>query len=214
MNKTSALKEIISEGLRKNLIRFSDDQSTITYLCQDISRNYNNPEEKIQAETFCELVSTWIGGTYPFEQLISDFQLVLPIVDAMCRGPDYMTKLIPIALLLVDMLHDDPHPSVRQSAEELKTFVNRQSGFRQRMRVSGNLSAPSLGDFAVQPPTGSFPKQELAVFTEFEPEPEQEHELYVCLLQRACNAGLLELGHLQGHQHGEYVCLLLVSLCT
>ena len=66
MNKTSALKEIISEGLRKNLIRFSDDQSTITYLCQDISRNYNNPEEKIQAETFCELVLKY---NYPVEQV-------------------------------------------------------------------------------------------------------------------------------------------------
>ena len=135
-----------------------------------------SPIGTLQHQTFCELVSTWIGGTYPFEQLISDFQLVLPIVDAMCRGPDYMTKLIPIALLLVDMLHDDPHPSVRQSAEELKTFVNRQSGFRQRMRVSGNLSAPSLGDISLKPPTGSFPKQELAVFTEYEPEPEQEEE--------------------------------------
>lgn len=66
MNKTSALKEIIFEGLRKNLIRFSDDQSTITYLCQDISRNYNNPEEKIQAETFCELVLKY---NYPVEQV-------------------------------------------------------------------------------------------------------------------------------------------------
>ena len=66
MNKTSALKEIISEGLRKNLIRFSDDQSTITYLCQDISRNYNNPEEKIRAETFCELVLKY---NYPVEQV-------------------------------------------------------------------------------------------------------------------------------------------------
>lgn len=66
MNNTSTLKEIISEGLRKNLIRLSDDQSTITYICQDISRNYNNPEEKIQAETFCELVLKY---NYPVEQV-------------------------------------------------------------------------------------------------------------------------------------------------
>lgn len=66
MNNTSTLKEIISEGLRKNLIRLSDDQSTITYLCQNISRNYNNPEEKIQAETFCELVLKY---NYPVEQV-------------------------------------------------------------------------------------------------------------------------------------------------
>lgn len=132
------------------------------------------PLTLVQHQSFREIVSTWIGGSYPFEKIISDFDLVLPLIDVMCRGPDYMSRLIPIALLLVDMLVDDPHPSVKQSATELKTFVQRQSGFRQRMRVSGNLSVPTLGDFALRSPTGSFPKQPWTVFNDLEPKSENE----------------------------------------
>lgn len=56
MKITEATKEIIVDGQKRNLIKISDDLSTITYINQNISRNYNNPEEKIQAATFCELV--------------------------------------------------------------------------------------------------------------------------------------------------------------
>lgn len=50
------LKNIVMDGIKNNIIKISEDFSTITYLEQNISRNYNNPEEKVQAETFCELV--------------------------------------------------------------------------------------------------------------------------------------------------------------
>jgi len=64
--KTVDTKEIILDGQKNNLIKISDDFSTITYVNQNISRNYNNPEEKIQAETFCELVLKY---NYPIEQV-------------------------------------------------------------------------------------------------------------------------------------------------
>lgn len=66
MKNTGAEKEIILNGQKNNLIKISEDFSTITYINQNISRNYNNPEEKIQAETFCELVLTY---NYPVEQV-------------------------------------------------------------------------------------------------------------------------------------------------
>lgn len=66
MNKLETLKEIILEGQNNHLIKISNDRSTITYINQNISRNYNNPEEKIQAETFCELVLRY---NYPVEQV-------------------------------------------------------------------------------------------------------------------------------------------------
>lgn len=61
-----ALKEIIIEGQKKGLIKISNDVSTITYLNQNISRNYNNPEEWVQAETYCELV---LNYNYPVENI-------------------------------------------------------------------------------------------------------------------------------------------------
>lgn len=62
----NALKEIIIEGQKIGLIKISNDVSTITYINQNISRNYNNPEERVQAETYCELV---LNYNYPVENI-------------------------------------------------------------------------------------------------------------------------------------------------
>ncbi|WP_319404280.1 N-6 DNA methylase [uncultured Anaeromusa sp.] len=49
-------QNLIELAKQKKIITISEDNSTITYIYQNISRNYNNPEEKVQAKTFCELV--------------------------------------------------------------------------------------------------------------------------------------------------------------
>lgn len=66
MKIMETMKKIILEGQKNNLIKISEDLSTITYINQKITRNYNNPEEKIQAETFCQLVLRY---NYPVEQV-------------------------------------------------------------------------------------------------------------------------------------------------
>lgn len=66
MKNVGTIKQIVLDGQKSNLIRISDDLSTITYIHQSISRNYNNPEEKVQAETFCELVLKY---NYPVEHI-------------------------------------------------------------------------------------------------------------------------------------------------
>ncbi|MCX5980487.1 MAG: N-6 DNA methylase [Nostocales cyanobacterium LacPavin_0920_SED1_MAG_38_18] len=47
---------LINEGIKQGLIKFDDEQKYITYLNQNKQRNYNNPEEKVQAETFLKLI--------------------------------------------------------------------------------------------------------------------------------------------------------------
>lgn len=49
-------KDYIKMGLERNLISFNENRSRITYLNQNKERNYNTPEEKVQAETFLRLV--------------------------------------------------------------------------------------------------------------------------------------------------------------
>ena len=44
------MKDYIKIGIEKNIISFNSDMSRITYIHQDKERNYNNPEEKVQAE--------------------------------------------------------------------------------------------------------------------------------------------------------------------
>lgn len=63
---------LLQEGINKGLISISEDQKTIKYLFQDKSRNFSNPEEKVQAEIFLRLVLEY---SYPVEH-IEQFRMV------------------------------------------------------------------------------------------------------------------------------------------
>jgi len=47
------------EGIKRGLISISEDEKTITYIHQNKSRNFTNPEEKVQAEVFVLLVTQY-----------------------------------------------------------------------------------------------------------------------------------------------------------
>jgi len=57
---------LIDTGIEKGLIRFDEDRNFITYIHQNKKRNYNNPEEKAQAETFLTLV---LNYGYPVNRI-------------------------------------------------------------------------------------------------------------------------------------------------
>ena len=50
------MKDYILLGIDNGLISFNEDKSRITYTYQKKERNYNNPEEKVQAEAFLRLI--------------------------------------------------------------------------------------------------------------------------------------------------------------
>ena len=43
---------LIESGIEKGLIWFDEELNFITYIHQNKKRNFNNPEEKVQTETF------------------------------------------------------------------------------------------------------------------------------------------------------------------
>jgi genome sequencing data, contig C300 len=47
------------EGIKRGLISISEDEKTITYIHQNKSRNFTNPEEKVQVEVFVLLVTQY-----------------------------------------------------------------------------------------------------------------------------------------------------------
>lgn len=53
------MNQTIQEGIKRGLISISEDEKTITYIHQNKSRNFTNPEEKVQAETFVLLVTQY-----------------------------------------------------------------------------------------------------------------------------------------------------------
>lgn len=60
------MENYIKIGQEKGLISFNSDFSRITYTHQNKERNYNNPEEKVQAETFLQLA---IDYKYPVNRI-------------------------------------------------------------------------------------------------------------------------------------------------
>ena len=62
------------EGIKKGLIRITEDGNNITYIHQGKTRSYKNLEEKVQAEIFCKLV---IWYKYPVENI----GLYVPVTD-------------------------------------------------------------------------------------------------------------------------------------
>ena len=60
------MKNYIELGLEKRLISFNTDKSRITYVHQKKERNYTNPEEVVQAETFLRLV---LDYNYPVNRI-------------------------------------------------------------------------------------------------------------------------------------------------
>lgn len=57
---------LIQYGIEKGLIQLDEERKYITYLTQNKRRNYTNPEEKVQAETFLKLISVY---NYPPERI-------------------------------------------------------------------------------------------------------------------------------------------------
>jgi len=51
--------DLIDKGIKKKLIRLEDDGKYIVYIHQGKRRNFSNPEEKVQAETYLQLVLTY-----------------------------------------------------------------------------------------------------------------------------------------------------------
>ena len=60
------MNDYIEIGIEKGLIAFNSDMSRITYVHQNKQRNYSNPEEKVQAETFLRLV---LDYNYPVNRI-------------------------------------------------------------------------------------------------------------------------------------------------
>ena len=59
------------QGIAKELIKFDAEKKYITYIHQGKKRNYQNPEEKVQAETFCKLILEYNYPVTHIQQFVS-----------------------------------------------------------------------------------------------------------------------------------------------
>lgn len=93
------MKDYIQQGLDKGYISFNEDRSRITYVYQNKERNYNNPEEKVQAVTFLKLI---LDYNYPVSRIkqfvpvtmgreIKEADIVV-YADEMCMRPHILVE--------------------------------------------------------------------------------------------------------------------------
>lgn len=62
---------LIQQGIDKGLIKFDNERKYITYVHQNKRRNYSNPEEQVQTETFLKLVLVYGYDPERIEQFVS-----------------------------------------------------------------------------------------------------------------------------------------------
>ncbi|MBR3979967.1 MAG: restriction endonuclease subunit M [Bacteroidales bacterium] len=92
-------ESLIERGIAKGYISFNKDGSRITYVNQKKERNYNNPEEKVQAETFLKLI---LDYNYPVSRIkqfvpvtmgreVKEADIVV-YADDMCLSPHILVE--------------------------------------------------------------------------------------------------------------------------
>ena len=93
------MKDYIQLGLDKGYISFNEDKSRITYVYQKKERNYNNPEEKVQAEAFLKLIIDYHYPERHIRQFVpvtmgSDIKEADIVVydDEMCLSPHIVVE--------------------------------------------------------------------------------------------------------------------------
>ena len=93
------MKDYIRIGVEQGYISFDKEMSRITYTYQNKQRNYNNPEEKVQAETFLRLI---LDYKYPVNRIkqfvpvtmgseIKEADIVV-YEDDMCMSPHILVE--------------------------------------------------------------------------------------------------------------------------
>lgn len=96
--------DILQKAIERNLITLDAEQKYITYVRQNKRRNFQNPEEKVQADTFCKLVleygysSDRIEMFFPVKMGVStkeadiivyaDEECTKPYIVVECKSPE------------------------------------------------------------------------------------------------------------------------------
>ena len=113
---------LISQGLAQDLIKFDDENKYITYVHQKKKRNFANPEEQVQAETFLKLILT-----YGYDQ--KRIRLFVPVtIGSMTKEADII------------VYNDDEHTSAHIVVECKKEDVS-ESEFTQAVSQAFSYAA-------------------------------------------------------------------------
>ncbi|MDP2208300.1 MAG: restriction endonuclease subunit S [Bacteroidota bacterium] len=107
---------LIGTGKVKGHIRFDEDRNFITYIHQNKKRSYNNPEEKVHAETFLSLILIYGYPVNRIQQFVSVQMGAQPNISE----TDIMKIFIPVPTLAKQKEIADHIMAIKQQAQKLK----------------------------------------------------------------------------------------------
>ena len=137
-NKTT----LIEQGIEKQLIKFDAEKKYITYIHQNKKRNYTNPEEQVQAESFLKLALTYC---YPVERIVQ-FKSVpmgstVKEVDIVVYNDDECTQ----PHIVVECKKEDVSElEFKQAIDQAKSYAYALSGTVKYLWVTSKIKNDSF----------------------------------------------------------------------
>ena len=97
IDNNTIFMENVERGLKEKIIKLSDDKKRITYFCKrEYSTTFTNPEEKVRASYFVELV---LDKKYPKENIDIEVK-----VERRIRSEEHTSELQSLAYLVCRLL--------------------------------------------------------------------------------------------------------------
>ncbi|MCB0540593.1 MAG: restriction endonuclease subunit M, partial [Bacteroidetes bacterium] len=128
---------LIEEGIKQGLISFDESQKFITYIHQGKKRNFTNPEEKVQADTFLKLV---LEKGYPVEQIM---QFVTVTMGADKKEADiivYDSPALIKPILVVECKKEDiSEQEFQQAVNQARSYAHAIGGDIKYIWVTSGL---------------------------------------------------------------------------
>ena len=136
------MNNLIEKGIEKGLISFDTAKKYITYIHQNKKRNYNNPEEKVQAEAFLQLIFDY---GYPVEHIK---QFVSVTMGSSTREADivvYNDEKHTQPHIVVECKHSDvSDQEFNQAIEQAGSYAYALSGTIKYLWVTSGIKNESF----------------------------------------------------------------------
>ncbi|MDP3009356.1 MAG: N-6 DNA methylase [Methylococcales bacterium] len=118
--------DLIQQGIAQGLIRFDEDRKNIFYIHQDKRRNYNNPEEQVQAETFLKLV---INYGYPVEHIQQFVSVKMGISTKEADIIVYKDEACTLPYIIVECKSPEvSEPEFKQASDQAFSYAHALAG--------------------------------------------------------------------------------------
>ena len=135
---------LIEQGIKKGLISFDSEKKYITYIEQNKKRNYSNPEEKVQAQSYLKLI---LNYGYPKEHIVQFVPVKMGISSKEADIVVYKDKEHTKPHIIVECKHKDiSNQEFTQAIEQASSYAYALAGIIQYIWVVSSIEKSFMLD--------------------------------------------------------------------